>query len=98
MEKVRKKSSKRKRRGDKKNDHTKPLPTVIDVPEGPTEDELKAMKKAELVAKAEEMKLKKSGTKDELIQRIMESGPPAPILFDLPENDEILHTIEKLSG
>jgi len=28
----------------------------------------------------------------------MESGPPAPVLFDLPENDEILHTIEKLSG
>ena len=96
--KGKKKSSKRKRRGDKKNDHTKPLPTVIDVPEGPTEDELKAMKKAELVAKAEEMKLKKSGTKDELIQRIMESGPPAPVLFDLPENDEILRTIEKLSG
>ena len=96
--KGKKKSSKRKRRGDKKNDHTKPLPTVIDVPEGPTEDELKAMKKAELVAKAEEMKLKKSGTKDELIQRIMESSPPAPVLFDLPENDEILHTIEKLSG
>lgn len=96
--KGKKKSSKRKRRGDKKNDHTKPLPTVIDVPEGPTEDELKAMKKAELVAKAEEMKLKKSGTKDELIQRIIESGPPAPVLFDLPENDEILHTIEKLSG
>lgn len=96
--KGKKKSSKRKRRGDKKNDHTKPLPTVIDVPEGPTEDELKAMKKAELVTKAEEMKLKKSGTKDELIQRIMESGPPAPVLFDLPENDEILHTIEKLSG
>jgi len=96
--KGKKKSSKRKRRGDKKNDHTKPLPTVIDVPEGPTEDELKAMKKAELVAKAEEMKLKKSGTKDELIQRIMESGPPAPVLFDLPKNDQILHTIEKLSG
>ena len=96
--KGKKKSSKRKRRGDKKNDHTKPLPTVIDVPEGPTEDELKAMKKAELVAKAEEMKLKKSGTKDELIQRIMESSPPAPVLFDLPKNDEILHTIEKLSG
>ena len=96
--KGKKKSSKRKRRGDKKNDHTKPLPTVIDVPEGPTEDELKAMKKAELVAKAQEMKLKKSGTKDELIQRIMESGPPAPVLFDLPENDEILRTIEKLSG
>tara|TARA_Y100000766_G_scaffold17848_1_gene12609 strand:+ start:10175 stop:11926 length:1752 start_codon:yes stop_codon:yes gene_type:complete len=96
--KGKKKSSKRKRRGDKKNDHTKPLPTVIDVPEGPAEDDLKAMKKAELVAKAEEMKLKKSGTKDELIQRIMESGPPAPVLFELPENDEILHTIEKLSG
>lgn len=96
--KGKKKSSKRKRRGDKKNDHTKPLPTVIDVPEGPSEEELRAMKKPELVAKAEEMKLKKSGTKDELIQRILESGPPPPVFFDLPETESVMQTIEKLSG
>jgi|TARA_B100001094_G_scaffold327850_1_gene386970 tRNA pseudouridine(54/55) synthase len=96
--KGKKKSSKRKRRGDRKNDHTKPLPTVIDVPEGPSEEELRAMKKPELVAKAEEMKLKKSGTKDELIQRILESGPPPPVFFDLPETESVMQTIEKLSG
>jgi len=96
--KGKKKSSKRKRRGDRKNDHTKPLPTVIDVPEGPSEEELRAMKKPELVAKTEEMKLKKSGTKDELIQRILESGPPPPVFFDLPETESVMQTIEKLSG
>ena len=96
--KGKKKSSKRKRRGDKKNDHKKPLPSVIDVPVGPDEATLKAMKKPELVAMAEEMKLKKSGTKPELIERILAAGPPAPTYLDLPENDEILETITKLSG
>ena len=60
--KGKKQSSKRKRRGDRKNDHTKPLPTVIDVPEAPDEATLKAMKKPELVAMAEELKLVKTGT------------------------------------
>ena len=96
--KGKKKSSKRKRRGDKKNDHKKPLPSVIDVPVGPDEATLKAMKKPELVTMAEEMKLKKSGTKPELIERILAAGPPAPTYLNLPEDEEILETISKLSG
>ncbi len=96
--KGKKQSSKRKRRGDRKNDHTKPLPTVIDVPEGPDEATLKAMKKPELVALAEEMKPSTTGTKVVLIERIQAAGPPAPTYLDLPENKMILEIIAKLSG
>ena len=96
--KGKKQSSKRKRRGDRKNDHVKPLPTVIDVVEGPDEATLKAMKKAELVALAEEMKLEPTGTKPVLIERIQAAAPPAPVYIDLPEDDVILDTIAKLSG
>ena len=96
--KGKKQSSKRKRRGDRKNDHVKPLPTVIDVVEGPDEATLKAMKKAELVALAEEMKLEATGTKPVLIERIQAAAPPAPVYIDLPEDDVILDTIAKLSG
>ena len=96
--KGKKQSSKRKRRGDRKNDHTKPLPTVIDVPEGPDEATLKAMKKPELVAMAKELELTQTGTKADLVERILAAGPPAPIYLDLPENDTILQTIAQLSG
>ena len=96
--KGKKQSSKRKRRGDRKNDHVKPLPTVIDVIEGPDEATLKAMKKAELVALAEEMKIEATGTKPVLIERIQAAAPPAPVYIDLPENEVILDTIAKLSG
>lgn len=96
--KGKKQSSKRKRRGDRKNDHVKPLPTVIDVPEGPDEATLKAMKKPELVAVAEELKLSTTGTKAVLIERIQAAGPPAPVYMDLPEDETILETIAKLSG
>ncbi|NCG00564.1 MAG: hypothetical protein GWP25_02090 [Euryarchaeota archaeon] len=96
--KGKKQSSKRKRRGDRKNDHTKPLPTVIDVPERPDEATLKAMKKPELVAMAKELKLTQTGTKADLVERILAAGPPAPIYLDLPENDAILQTIAQLSG
>ena len=96
--KGKKQSSKRKRRGDRKNDHIKPLPTVIDVPEGPDEATLKAMKKAELVALAEDMKLDTKGTKPILIERIQAAAPPAPVYIDLPDDEVILDTITKLSG
>ena len=88
----------RTRRGDRKNDHKKPLPAVIEVVEGPSEEELKALKKAELVEKAEALGLSKSGTKGDLIERIMNAGPPAPVMFDLPEADFIKETIDKLAG
>ena len=96
--KGKKNPKRRNRRGDRKNDHKKPLPAVIEVVEGPSEDELKALKKAELVEKAEALSLAKSGTKADLIERIMNAGPPAPVMFDLPEREFIKETIEKLAG
>jgi tRNA pseudouridine synthase 10 len=96
--KGRKNPKRRNRRGDRKNDHKKPLPAVIEVVEGPSEEELKALKKAELVEKAEALGLVKSGTKGDLIERIMSAGPPAPVMFDLPEADIIKETIDKLAG
>ena len=96
--KGRKNPKRRNRRGDRKNDHKKPLPAVIEVVEGPSEEELKAFKKAELVEKAESLGLAKSGTKGELIERIMSAGPPAPVMFDLPEAEFIKETIDKLAG
>ena len=96
--KGRKNPKRRNRRGDRKNDHKKPLPAVIEVLEGPSEEELKALKKAELVEKAEALGLAKSGTKGELIERIMSAGPPAPVMFDLPEAEFIKETIDKLAG
>ena len=96
--KGRKNPKRRNRRGDRKNDHKKPLPAVIEVVEGPSEEELKALKKAELVGKAEALGLAKSGTKGELIERIISAGPPAPVMFDLPEAEFIKETIDKLAG
>ena len=83
--KGKKNPKRRNRRGDRKNDHKKPLPAVIEVVEGPSEDELKALKKAELVEKAEALGLAKSGTKSDLIERIMNAGPPAPCLVRFAE-------------
>lgn len=96
--KGRKNPKRRNRRGDRKNDHKKPLPAVIEVVEGPSEEELKALKKAELVGRAEVLGLAKSGTKGDLIERIMNAGPPAPVMFDLPEAEFIKQTIDKLAG
>ena len=96
--KGRKNPKRRNRRGDRKNDHKKPLPAVIEVVEGPSEEELKALKKAELVGRAEALGLAKSGTKGDLIERIMNAGPPAPVMFDLPEAEFIKQTIDKLAG
>jgi hypothetical protein len=96
--KGRKNPKRRNRRGDRKNDHKKPLPAVIEVVEGPTEDELKALKKPDLVEKAVSMGLAKSGTKGDLIERIMSAGPPAPVTFDLPTKELIEETITKLAG
>ncbi|MDP6199271.1 MAG: tRNA pseudouridine(54/55) synthase Pus10 [Candidatus Poseidonia sp.] len=95
----RSKKRRRQRRGDKNADRTKPLETTIEVPPaGPSEKELKAMKKAELVALAESHDLPKSGKKDELIERILATLPPAPAVFDLPDDDTILSIIEGLNG
>ena len=95
----RSKKRRRQRRGDKNADRTKPLAAPIDVPAtGPSEAELKAMKKPELVALCETHGLSKTGKKDELIQRIVEALPPAPPFFDLPDDETILKVIEGLNG
>jgi len=95
----RSKKRRRQRRGDKNADRTKPLETTIEVPvTGPSEAELKAMKKPELVALAEANGLKKTGKKDELIERIVAALPPAPKTFDLPDDETILKIVESLNG
>lgn len=95
----RSKKRRRQRRGDKNADRTKPLETTIEVPAAsPSESELKAMKKPELVALAEANGLKKTGKKDELIERILASLPPAPETFDLPDDETILKIVESLNG
>lgn len=95
----RSKKRRRQRRGDKNADRTKPLETTIEVPAAsPSESELKAMKKPELVALAEANGLKKTGKKDELIERILASLPPAPETFDLPDDETILKIVETLNG
>ena len=95
----RSKKRRRQRRGDKNADRTKPLETTIEVAAtGPTESELKAMKKPELVALSEANGLKKTGKKDELIERILAALPPAPKAFDLPDDEAILKIVERLNG
>ena len=95
----RSKKRRRQRRGDKGADRTKPLEAPIEVPEaGPSEAELKAMKKPELVALAENHGLAKTGKKDELVARILAALPPAPASFDLPDDETILKVIEGLNG
>ena len=91
--------NKRKRRGDNKRDNTKPLPTEIETENvKPSRDKLSLMKKAELVALCVELGVKKSGTKDELIERILNVEEPVVETFDLPEDDFIIKSILSLEG
>ncbi len=91
--------NKRKRRGDNKRDNTKPLPTEIETENiKPGKDKLSTMKKAELVALCVEYGVKKSGTKDELIERILNVEEPVVETFDLPEDDFIIKSILSLEG
>ena len=93
------KKRRRQRRGDRNSDRTKPLEAVLEVPAAsPTEDELKAMKKDELVALAVKHELKKTGKKAELVERILAALPPAPKTFDLPDDETIIQVIENLNG
>ena len=91
--------NKRKRRGDNKRDNTKPLPTEIETESvKPGKDKLVLMKKSELVALCVEHGVKKSGTKDELIERILNVEEPEIETFELPDNDFIIKTIVSLEG
>ena len=91
--------NKRKRRGDNKRDNTKPLPSEIETENvKPSKDKLMLMKKPELVALCTELGAKKSGTKDELIERILNVEEPEIETFDLPEDEFIINSILSLEG
>ena len=91
--------NKRKRRGDNKRDNTKPLPTEIETENvKPSKDKLMLMKKPELVTLCTELGVKKSGTKDELIERILNVEEPEIETFDLPEDEFIINSILSLEG
>ena len=91
--------NKRKRRGDNKRDNTKPLPSEIETENvKPSKDKLMLMKKPELVALCTELGTKKSGTKDELIERILNVEEPEIETFDLPEDEFIINSILSLEG
>tara|TARA_S200000501_G_scaffold83155_1_gene75294 strand:+ start:31 stop:1743 length:1713 start_codon:yes stop_codon:yes gene_type:complete len=91
--------NRKKRRGDNKRDNTKPLPNEIDIEDSnPSKEELMKMKKAELVELCIQMKLKKSGTKDELIERISNFEEPPANLFEIPEDSVIIDAIMSLEG
>jgi len=91
--------NKRKRRGDNKRDNTKPLPTEIETESvKPGKDKLVLMKKSELVAMCVELGVKKSGTKDELVERILNVEEPEIETFELPDNDFIIKSIASLEG
>jgi len=91
--------NKRKRRGDNKRDNTKPLPTEIETENvKPGKDQLLQMKKPELVALCVELGVKKSGTKDDLIERISNVEEPEIETFELPDDDFIIKSILSLEG
>ena len=91
--------NRKKRRGDNKRDNTKPLPNEIEVDDSkPSSEELTKMKKSELVEICTRMEIKKSGTKDELIERILNFEEPPAETFEIPEDQVIIDTIMSLEG
>ncbi len=96
-----KRSSKRlKKRGDVRNDNTAPLPSEIITEQTiiPQEDDLLKLKKTELIDICVNVGVKKTGTKADLIQRILAAPIPGTELFDLPDDDTIISTIMALKG
>ena len=95
-----KNSRKRKpRRGDKRKDNTKPLPSEI-VTEDTAYDEsaLNKLKKAELEVICVDNNLAKSGKKADLIARILAMPTPGSACFELPSEETIRTAILSLQG
>ena len=91
--------NKRPRRGDKRKDNKTPLPTeIVTEPVGFQEENLTALKKGELQAICVEHNLVKTGTKAELIERILAMPVPGSTCFDLPDAETIKSTIMALEG
>ena len=87
---------KHRRRGDKKDNPNKPLErveiTIFD------EDDLKKLKKAELVELCIERKCSEKGVKAELIANLLATNPEPVEMLPLPDEATILDIIEKLEG
>ena len=93
-------SNNRRTRGDIRNDNTTPLPNEILTEEVhiPSEKDLIKLKKTELVELCADLAIKKTGTKAELVERILASQSPGTTPFDLPEDEKIRSTIVALKG
>ena len=87
---------KHRRRGDKKDNPKKPLERVeIELLD---ENELKKMKKAELVALCSERNCSEKGVKADLIASLLATNPEPVETLPLPDEATILNIIEKLEG
>ena len=93
-----KRKGRRKRRGDRGAPATKPLPEPE--PEVPVVDEaaLQAMKKAELVERAKAQDLPTSGTKSDLVERLIKAAPAEEAAMQMAEPEEIEQAIQNLRG
>lgn len=94
----RKRKGRRKRRGDRGAPATKPIPEPE--PEVPVVDEatLQAMKKAELVELAKTQDLSVSGTKADLVDRLLAAAPAEAAPMDMADAEEIEQIIHGLQG
>ena len=87
---------KHRRRGDRKDNPTKPLERVeVSILE---ESELKKMKKAELVELCVERGCESKGVKAELVANLLATNPEPVEYLPLPNEATILDIIEKLEG
>ena len=87
---------KHRRRGDKKDNPKKPLERVeIEIL---AENELKKMKKAELVSLCNERNCSEKGVKADLIANLLATNPEPVETLPLPDESTILNIIEKLEG
>ena len=94
----RKRKGRRKRRGDRGAPATKPLPEPE--PEVPVVDEaaLQAMKKAELVERAKAQDLPTSGTKADLVDRLVKAAPAEAAPMTMAGPEEIEQAVQGLRG
>lgn len=93
-----KRKGRRKRRGDRGAPATKPLPEPE--PEVPVIDQaaLQAMKKAELVEHAKAQDLATSGTKSDLVERILAAAPAEAAPMEMASHEEIEQAVQGLRG
>lgn len=96
--KQRKHRGKGARRGDQEAPADKPLPSPA--PESPVVDvaSLKALKKAELVERAKAAGVAETGTKDDLIERLVSVAPAEAAPVVRLDNDAIVETLKRLEG